>query len=523
MYNTEARLITVDESGAFLSRGPNQRFDIPGSPRHPLGKLDLDYFVDESGESLAPDVRLYGGQQSIDLKGQDPDEWAVKTYADMPEPGIFNYVTIDGKAAGVDAYIWMDPEGIFSTYKFGGGTEDAGPAPQGFDWRLLNQAKRLGKTRLYARAHLLNGKLHGSGNDPQNLSPFTQDANKKMSKEFEEKVKQLPALTTPGKGIFWISRLTGTVKRSDPFNLKLALKQAALPLTTNRLRKDSLEIQIALAEEEARMFGGIHFFAYEANVQKDGSLKKGTLLLSAYFENCFSDDSGTLGDTSYNSLFPEGGKGAALLQLGFRSEREALENLSTAISEEHENANETYKKSAPVMTKDSPAFKLETATNDIQAALDEQLPLYYQEYKKYLAYRKQVTDWNQEINTHNKNVAAFSLRKPTDARYASDYAALLDQRKQLINKTQTYYDIADAWQQLIDWQLRLYSMVIHFVKLTGGKVPSYAAVTEIKVAKLGQLQPNKITKLLVAYKPERKTEVRTSGKTPPPKKPKLAK
>ncbi|HEY1167261.1 MAG TPA: DNA/RNA non-specific endonuclease, partial [Chitinophaga sp.] len=513
MYNREARLITVEGSGAFLSRGPNQRFNISGSPRHMLGALDLDYFIDEREESLAPYTRLYGGQQSIDLKGQDPDEWAVKTYADMPEPGVFNYITIDGRAAGVDAYIWMDPEGIFSTYKFGGGTEDAGPAPEGFDWRLLNQARRHGKTKLYARAHLLNGKLHGSGNDPKNLSPFTQDANKKMSKEFEEKVKQLPALTTPGKGIFWVSRLTGTVKRSGLFNTKLAEKQAALPLTTDRWKKDSLEMQIALAEEEARMFGGIHFFAYEADVQKDGSLKKGKLLLSAYFENCFSGESGTLGDTSYNSLFAKREKGAALLQLGFSSEREALKNLSAAIGEEHKNANETYIKSAPAMAKDSPAFKFETAANDIQATLNEQLPLYYAAYQTHLKNLADVTNWNKQIATFNRKVAGLANLPAKTWQVA--YDEVIDSGKELKKTVSGYGKCLAHYLQLVEWYKSLKLMAVQHHLLTG-KVADYSAIKKTKLTTLKDLKPAKLRKLTSIRTP--KTRETTPDASPRPKK-----
>lgn len=515
MYNTEARLITFDKAGAYQSRGENQAIKIKGSPRTILGKLVFSNFLEASAEK-----RFFGPRQHIDLKGQDPDEWAVKTYADMPEPGVYAYTTVDGKAAGVDAYIWMDPEGIFSTFKFGGGTEDAGPAPQGFDWRLLNQAARGNHSKLYARAHLLNGKMHGSGNDPQNLSPFTQDANKQMSRDFEERVKRMPQLITPGKGIFWVSRLSGKVKRSGEFNTGLAKKRLELPLETNSFKKEKLELEIALAEEEAKMFGGIHFFAYEADVQKDGTVKRGTLLLSAYFENCFSGQSGELGDTHYSRLFENpyhkmitlGGIEQSQAKQGrtvkLNTEREALTYLSDAISQEHANAAETYAKPGPPMAKDNPAFNLGTAHNDIQARLNDQLPRYYDDYLQYQAHDKQVTKWNEEIAAHNKEIAGYHRKKKIpDWRTAFD--TLKKQQEELEKKTAKHREFAAFTTQLKEWHAQLYMMVLHHVQLTGG-APSYAAITKAVVAKLKELEPEAL-ELTVIRLPKRKVEVRGSS------------
>jgi len=512
MYNTEARLVTFDTTGAYQSRGENQPIKIEGSPRALLGKLVFKNFLGASAEK-----RFFGPKQHIDLKGQDPDEWAVKTYADMPEPGVYAYTTVDGKAAGVDAYIWMDPEGIFSTFRFGGGTEDAGPAPQGFDWRLLNQASRSGHNKLYARAHLLNGKMHGSGNDPQNLSPFTQDANKQMSRDFEEKVKRMPQLIAPGRGIFWVSRLTGKVKRSGEFNTRLAEKRVALPLETNSFKKEKLELEIALAEEEAKMFGGIHFFAYEAEVQEDGTVKRGSLLLSAYFENCFSGQSGELGTTHYSRLFESrlhkmeslAGLEASLEKQGkkvrLNTEREALTYLSDAIAEEHANAAETYVKAAPPMAKDSPAFNFGTAHKDIQALMDDQLPRYYDEYVKYMDSAKQITKWNAKIEAHNKQITSYHRRKKIDD-WRAEYNKLKKDQEDLVKETAKSGELQAFASQLKEWHAQLYMMVLHHVQLTGG-APSYAAITKTAVAKLDNLRPVLLT-LTEIRVPKRKVEVR---------------
>jgi hypothetical protein len=503
MYNTEARIITFDEDGAYLSRGRNLAFAIGGSPRALLGAVDWAFFIN----APRPGVKLYGGQTAINFAGQDPDEWAVKTYADMPEPGIYNYVSDDGRAAGVDAYIWMDPEGIFSTFKFGGGsTEDAGPAPQGFDWRLLNQASRSKQSRLYARGHLLNGKLHGSGNDPQNLTPLTQDTNLLMSREFEEKVKRLPELTTPGKGIFWISRLSGKIKRSDGFNRALAAKKVA-PGTTIR-DKEKHELQIALAEEEAKMFHGIHLFAYEAEVQKDGKLKRGRLLLSGYFENRFNGDGDTLGDTYYHSPFPNPlermlalGRLNDKFKVNLKTEREALRFVGEAAEEEHENAAETYAKQPPQMTDDSPPFSMDSAPNDIQAALDSQLPLYYALYKIHEANVANVIAWNKLIEAYNGKVSALSGL--SDPKWLKKYAKVETLRTDLEKRVGQYGNYRSAHQELTEWYNRLIRMAGQFYVLRASRA-NYGAIKEVTVNSLKDIQPLQLPELVTIRKPRRR-------------------
>lgn len=494
MYNTEARLITFDSNGAYKRRGPNRRFDINGSPRGLLGKLEWKNFL----SAKQPKERMYGGDQAIDFGGQDPDEWAVKTYAAMPEPGIFNYISDGAKAAGVDAYIWMDPEGIFSTFKFGGGTEDAGPAPQGFDWRLLNQAAGPGKGKPYGRAHLLNGKLHGSGNDPQNLSPFASLANLRMSGGFEGKVKQLPELTTPGKGIFWMSRLTGKVKRPDDFNSGLLAKKTMLGSVKGR-EKEKLELEIALAEEEAKMFDGIHLFAYEATVQTDGKLKRGKLLLSGYFENRFGEGDSVLGATRYRSLFKDNftrmmtlGRLKEKFKVDIDNERDALSFLSDAISKEHANAAESYVKQPPVMTEDSPKFELEHAFKDIQATLNEQLPLYYAAYQAHLNNLATITKWNELITAFNESVKGLAGLRPKA--WQVKYNKVVESRKKLNKTVSKYGEYRDHYLQLEKWFENLRLMAGQHHVLTG-KLADYSAIKEIKVSSLKELAPDALPDL----------------------------
>ena len=360
MSAPEVATITVGDTKQYQNRDVHAAKAIPGSPRNTLGPLNWEGFL-EGGEARVLQTDRYGPKKPIDLKGQDPDEWAIKTYKDMPEPGIYQYYNSDGKASGVDAYIWMDPEGIFSAYKFGGGTEDAGPAPLGFTWTLLNRATLKGtKAGLYVRGHLLNGKLHGSGNDPANLTPLTQETNKAMSRDFEEKIKKEPALTTPGRGIFWRSRLEGQLTRSKTYREWMAdLKAKAEP-------KDKEALAIALGNEEAKLFGRIHLFAYEATVKDNGKAEMGKLIYSASFANTFTVDGNVLDDTGYLSFFPTRfDRFMGLRDWNVNTELEAVRFLEGQIAQQDKNAAETYIKPSPLEGKQAP-LTLEKAAGDIQ-------------------------------------------------------------------------------------------------------------------------------------------------------------
>ena len=339
----------------------------------------------------------------------------------MPEPGIFHYHESSGKISGIDAYIWMDPEGLFSKFRFGGGTEDAGPSPQGFDWRLLNQARKWEKRKkkkAYVRAHLLNGKMHGSGNDPKNLTPFTSDANTYMSRAFEEIVKKSAALTTPGGGIIWQTRLYGNVRR--PKEHEEHFKK--LKRSKHSKKGGPTELGIDLYREERKMFDNIDFYAYEAQVQKNGTIKKGALIHSATIYNRFNDDrEGTLGPTYYEKIFEDGYQ--RLMTLGdinrnnnfqgderVQNEKQALRYVSDAITDEHERADEVYEKPNPGI--DLASIKVSRhGKADIADLLTRKLKEYM---KLFFEYRKRQQAYNklrETIRKHNYKVNGFNRRR----------------------------------------------------------------------------------------------------------------
>src|SRR5690606_29764817 len=224
---------------------------------------------------------------------------------------------------------------------------------------------------------------------------------------------------------------------------------------------DRLELQVALAEEEAKMFSDIHVFAYEAIVQPNGSLKKGPLIHSAYFANKFSGDGDTLGDTSYASLFGPN-KGIALLELGYSSEREALQHLSDAIGEEHINANETYKKDPPPMDA-APPFKLGDAAKDIQALLSQKLASYYSFYSKYVKAMEKLDGILKEIVKHNRQVNGFGRRKKFDDTL---YRDLMNRSRELDKQITLYPKLAAAYTMLKEQHNVLVTLAIHIHAIT---------------------------------------------------------
>ena len=56
-------------------------------------------------------------------------------------------------------------------------------------WQRLRR-RRQGNRSYYVRGHLINHNVHGPGNTWKNLTPITQDANRKHEQEVESKVKQ---------------------------------------------------------------------------------------------------------------------------------------------------------------------------------------------------------------------------------------------------------------------------------------------------------------------------------------------
>lgn len=384
--------------GGNGAREQNQTTKIGGSPRTKLGRPKWGGFLDK-GEPGAPSVKLFGppGKQP-DFKGQDPDEWAVKTYAGMPEPGIYDYqIDSHGRTTGIDAYIWLDPEGIFSAYKLGGGTQDDGPAPAGFKWRMLQSGHRGDQNSgLFVRGHLLNGELHGSGTDPHNLTPLTHHTNTAMSKVFEEKIKQLKALTEPGKGIFWKTRLSGAHTRPRKHQERMA-RLRAIP-EGDRTNND--RHSLALEEQEALLFKTIHLFAYEGTVGPDGKATIGKLLTSASFTNTFEEGQDQLGSTRpYDNFSIEGH-----LHLG--PAYKALLHADEQVDIQHREAGESYKKPSPEKSKST--FSLEQGAKDIQGLLTKKLPGFYKKHDEYAKTVEDYAAFRKEVNKHRSEVRKFN-------------------------------------------------------------------------------------------------------------------
>jgi hypothetical protein len=215
----------------------------------------------------------------------DYDAAMTEMFDQAPPPGILQTYDKNGLAGGVDAFIWMDPKGT-ARFRYGGSPPSI--SPKGVTWRLLEAARPGDETladrkKMYVRAHLLNGLLHGPGNDAENLVPFVDAANSRMEKGFESVVKAHPALTRQfaeddtykidDKGVFfhtwwgvwWKTRAVGTVQRPADYGpLAIAAFAPGDP-------------SVLLAREEAKLPGAIEMLAYSACVTRAGRGAQWTL------------------------------------------------------------------------------------------------------------------------------------------------------------------------------------------------------------------------------------------------------
>lgn len=500
LTNPETRIVGFKGPEA-IGRGANLGSKIGGSPRNYVGRLIRENFTDAEDDAAVPHIYLYGPGTPTDLKGQDPDEWAVKTYKQMPEPGIYAYYNDAGRASGVDAYIWMDPEGIYSAYHLGGGTEDAGPSPAGFRFSLLKRATITGreKASLYKRGHLLNGRIHGSGNDPQNLTPLTQQANSAMDRYFEEMVKKEPDLVTVGKGIFWKSRMEGNLTRPDYYNKHI------LKLQHKSKRSEIEEAAIELSKEEARMFARIHLFAYEAIV-KDGKANPGRLLHSGSFANTFTAEGTELGATGYQTLLTKDRwdrmQSLANLReisgMDLKTELDAVTYVDRAIDEQDKMAGENFRKPSPEAVPQT-GFTLQKGALGIQAQLSGRLKKYRDPFKGYVAQQAKQAVLYGDLVGHSHAVRGFNMRK----KFNEDRYDTLTEEAEALQKRVTSFDgLADIYREIIAQYRILQTLALHYQQIIGhGAVlgadgetyfVSVVEMTPLPPAKLGPVAfPNK--------------------------------
>lgn len=205
-----------------------------------------------------PFAKSYGPNKGDDIdvnKDYHADYQSI--YADMPRPGITEYIAgNNGLAGGVRAYIWMDPMGIYD--RFGGSGTIGTVDPLGCNWPYLNKAISTvtNKGGIYKRGHLLNHELHGPGADSRNLLPITTRANGEMSRGFEEIVKKCEALVNPKKGVLWETEASRTaIVRTPGWNLLAATAGGSSNLFNEEAK---LPAYIdCRAWEGIRLFGGI--------------------------------------------------------------------------------------------------------------------------------------------------------------------------------------------------------------------------------------------------------------------------
>ena len=259
-----------------MRNGIRSRFGIGN-----IYKTDFDVrSKDEDGRTRTkhfhPYRKSYGDHHGEDVaQDKDYEHDYANLYKNMPKPGISNFLPPRyGLAGGVEAYVWMDPMGIFN--KFGGTDTVDTVDPLGTNWAYFRKAfapAHAGNAytqmnRIYKKGHLLNALLHGPGTDSRNLVPLTGSANADMSTNFEDPVKRLPALVNPRKGVIWRVETRGRVTR--PGNWQLGHAQA-----TNSGN---------LWQQEQNLPASLLCQAWEANLYK-GIPRKGHLLVQHTVQN----------------------------------------------------------------------------------------------------------------------------------------------------------------------------------------------------------------------------------------------
>jgi len=263
----------------------------PTNPRVPLKRNTRHNASVNSIKSVGPESRTHIYGEGKPLKSQvAPDFEAFREhkilYQDQQPAGITTFHTSGtGLAGGVDAYIWIDLLGTQD--KFGGTGTSASVAPLGTDWPLLERARTPGTIldpgakSPYIKGHLLNSQLHGPGHDSRNLVPLTRYANKIMSGDFEEKVKEHAAVTDPTRGVFWEARTQGVVQRPGGWDQQEAKKN----FSEN------------LFNEEAKLPATVKLEAWEGQIGQDKKPVKGNQFLSVTVPNVLDAGTAQLGVT----------------------------------------------------------------------------------------------------------------------------------------------------------------------------------------------------------------------------------
>ena len=302
----------------------------PRNPRLPMKKgIRSNYNVqniyktsfdvrskDEQGhwstKTFSPYKKKYGDNKGADVdQTKDFEHDYANQYKDMPEPGITSFLpAVNGLAGGVEAYLWMDPMGIFN--KFGGTDTVDTVDPLGTNWAYFRKAYEPAhagngfnhRNGIYKKGHLLNALLHGPGTDSRNLVPLTGSANADMSTNFEELVKKEPALVNPRKGVFWRVASQGQVTRPG-----------------NWQHVDALAANSGLLwQQESSMPASLLCEAWEGTIYK-GIPKKGRLLHRYTVQNKLSpadgngilnrtESGGLANDTAIHPTVPQGNNAA---------------------------------------------------------------------------------------------------------------------------------------------------------------------------------------------------------------------
>lgn len=261
-------------------------YNVDNLASHSFKRAKKSHDGDVRPKFIKPYEKSYGpnrGDEVADDKDYQTDY--MNTYADMPRPGITSYKPgSDGLAGGVEAYIWMDPMGVFN--RFGGSDTSDAVDPKGTQWSYFRAAYNAnsGKGLIYKKGHLLNAELHGPGADSRNLLPLTAWANHDMSQNFENEVKKSEALVNPKKGVFWETAASGKVKR---------------PLTWTQTAA-SEKYSKKLYQEEAKLPAYVDCKAWEG-IRYKGGVKKGRLLFSHKVSNKHNNDADGMLGVTYSS------------------------------------------------------------------------------------------------------------------------------------------------------------------------------------------------------------------------------
>jgi hypothetical protein len=294
IMRTLARIpVSIKVDSLTNSVGGSVGIADPSSPIDPLqGTIRSNYKIRNIGQEefskegrekdFKPYVKDFGPNKGKKVgTGKDTQSDYLSLYAGMPRPGILSFTSgAHGLAGGVEAYVWIDPMGVYN--RFGGSDTIDTVDPLGSNWPYFRKAIEpvKGADKQYKRGHLLNADLHGPGADSRNLLAITTAANNDMSRNFEEPVKKSEALINPKKGVLW-KTIAGGGDVARPFGWD---KVAA-----------GLKNSEKLFDEEAKLPKYIDCYAWEGIIV-EGTVKKGRQFLKHRVWNKHpGDNDGELG------------------------------------------------------------------------------------------------------------------------------------------------------------------------------------------------------------------------------------